>query len=68
MGLSGKQYSLVILGKFYIHKSKYMKVKPRFYVFHNEFLSFTNALNIMKSKYAMKLFNLFEKCALRQKP
>ena len=34
--------------------------------FHNEFLSFI--LNIMKNKYAMKLFNLFEKYALRQKP
>ena len=33
-----------------------MKVKPRFIELHNEFLSFTKALNIMKGKYAMKQF------------
>ncbi len=36
--------NILILGKFYIHKCKYMKVKPRFNVFHNEFLSYTKAL------------------------
>ncbi len=31
---------ILILGKFYIHKSKCMKVKCRFSVFHNDCLSY----------------------------
>ncbi len=38
-----------------------MKVNPRFNVFYNEFLSFTKALNIMKSKNIVILLNLIEK-------
>lgn len=60
--------NIVILGKFYIHKCKFMKVKPRFISFHNEFLAFTKALKIMKSKNAMKLFRLIEKYNLQSKP
>ena len=56
------------IAPFYIHKCKYMKMKPKFIVFHNEFLSFTKARNIMKGKYAMKLYSLFENYDLRQKP
>ena len=59
--------NILIPVKFYIHKCKYMKVKPRFIVLHNKFLSFTKALNIMKGKYAMKLYSLFEKYYLQQK-
>uniref|UniRef100_A0A1A8EWE2 Reverse transcriptase domain-containing protein n=1 Tax=Nothobranchius korthausae TaxID=1143690 RepID=A0A1A8EWE2_9TELE len=60
--------NIIIVAKFYIHKCRYGKVKPRFYAFHNECLSFSKALNLMKSKHAMKLFNLFEKYDLKTKP
>lgn len=44
-----------------------MKVKPRLNVFQNEFLSFSKALNIMKSNSATKPFDSFEKYDLQQK-
>uniref|UniRef100_A0A1A8L6V8 Reverse transcriptase domain-containing protein n=1 Tax=Nothobranchius pienaari TaxID=704102 RepID=A0A1A8L6V8_9TELE len=60
--------NIIIVAKFYIHKCRYGKVKPRFYAFHNECLSFSKALKFMKSKHAMKLLNLFEKYDLKTKP
>lgn len=52
--------NILILGKFFIHKSKYMKVKPRFGVFHNEFLSYIKALKLMKNKNVVELFSIEE--------
>lgn len=54
--------NILILGEFYIHKCKYMMVNPRFYVFHEDFLSLK-----MKTKHAMKLFNLIENYDLQEK-
>ncbi len=33
--------NILVLVRFYIHKSKYFKAKPSFYVFHNELISYT---------------------------
>ncbi|KAF7643665.1 hypothetical protein LDENG_00235560, partial [Lucifuga dentata] len=60
--------NIVILGKFYIHKSKYMKVKPRFCVFHNEFLLYTKALKLITKKNALQLLNIIEEYHLKEKP
>lgn len=39
-----------IRAKFYIHKSKYMKVKPQCCTFHHEFHPYTKALRVMGKK------------------
>jgi len=47
---------MLILGKFFIHKSKCMKTKPYFSVFKKELIcNFFPALECMKSKKAQKL-------------
>lgn len=59
---------IVVLCKFYIHKSKFMKVKPRFCGFHNEFLSYSKSLKVMKTKNAVKPFNIIEEYDLLRSP
>ncbi len=50
--------SILMMGKFYIHKLKYLKVKPTFCAFHNEFVLYTKALKVMKGKNAINLFSI----------
>ncbi len=57
--------NIVILGKFY---AKYMRVKPRFSVFHNEFLSYFKALELVENINSMELFSIIEECNLQKKP
>lgn len=46
---------IIIPGKFYVHKSKYIKVKPRVSLFLYDFLSYTRALKVEKDKNSMEL-------------
>ncbi len=60
--------SILMMGKFYIHKSKYLKVKPAFCAFHNEFVLYTKALKVMKRKNAINLFSIIIEYDLQEKP
>jgi len=60
--------TILILGKFYIHKWKYMKVKPKFCVFHNEFVSYIKALKVMDGKKALTLSSIIKDYDLQKKP
>ncbi len=51
--------SILMMGKSYIHKSRYLKVKPAFCAFHNEFVLYTKA-KVMKGKNAINLFSIIE--------
>ncbi len=51
--------SILMMGKFDIHKSRYLKVKPAFCAFHNEFVLYTKA-KVMKGKNAINLFSIIE--------
>jgi len=43
--------NILFFGKYFlIHKCKYLNVKPRFFVCHKDFISFTKALNIIESR------------------
>uniref|UniRef100_A0A3B3D2N2 Reverse transcriptase domain-containing protein n=1 Tax=Oryzias melastigma TaxID=30732 RepID=A0A3B3D2N2_ORYME len=46
---------IIILGKFYIHKCRFMKTKPSFFTFHKELCLFFSSVNLMEKKYALKL-------------
>ncbi len=60
--------SILMMGKFYIHKSKYLKVKPDFCAFHKEFVLYTKALKVMKGKNAINLFSIIKEYDLQEKP
>ncbi len=47
----------ILMGKYYIHKSRYLKVKPAFCAFHNEFVLYTKA-KVMKGKNAINQFSI----------
>ncbi len=49
--------SILMMGKYYIHKSRYLKVKPAFCAFHNEFVLYTKS-KVMKGKNAINLFSI----------
>lgn len=54
--------NLITLCKYYIHRCKYLKVKPHFSGWKNELKIFTKSLHYMKNRNAQKLlyaFNLF---------
>lgn len=51
---------VIILGKFFIHKNRYLKTFPHFIVFKREFHTYLNSLNKMTSKKAMVLKNIIE--------
>lgn len=49
---------VIILGKFFIHKTRYLKTFPHFIVFKTEFNTYWNSLNKMTSKKAIVLKNI----------
>lgn len=49
---------VIILGKFFIHKTRFLKTFPHFIVFKEEFNAYCNSLNKMKSKKAVALKNI----------
>ncbi len=53
--------NVLLLGKLYIHKSKYLKMKPTFCAVYKEFISFTKALKVMKKKKYFKSFVLYRR-------
>ena len=60
--------SIIILGKFFIHKNRFLKSRPNFYVFHKELCLYFSSLKHMKKKNAMKLSMLVEDLNLTEKP
>ncbi|XP_013856001.1 uncharacterized protein LOC106511813 [Austrofundulus limnaeus] len=50
--------SIVILGKFFVHKNRFLKTKPNFVAFHKELCLFFSSLKHMKKKNAVKLLTL----------
>ena len=60
--------TVLILPKFFIHKCKYSKVKPKFCMFHNDFVSFSKTLKLIKTKNALKLSGMIEEYNLCEKP
>ena len=60
--------TIIILAKFFIHKNKFKKSKPIFYVFHKELSQYFSSLKYMKKKFAIKLYNLVEEFNLQQNP
>lgn len=59
---------VVILGKFFIHKCRFLKCKPVFYVFHKEMSLFFSSLKHMKKRTAVKLLNMIEDIKLMDNP
>ena len=60
--------TIIILGKFFIHKNRFMKLKPNCYVFHKELCHYFSSLKYMEKKNAVKLFNLVDELDLTKYP
>lgn len=50
---------IIVLAKYFIHKCRYFKTPPLLIVFKKELKIFSDALVKMKTKIALKMFNLF---------
>uniref|UniRef100_A0A3B3IJR3 Reverse transcriptase domain-containing protein n=1 Tax=Oryzias latipes TaxID=8090 RepID=A0A3B3IJR3_ORYLA len=59
---------VIILGKFYIHKCRFLKIKPFFSTFHKELCSFFSSVNFMENKLAMELQSIICKLQLLDSP
>ncbi len=53
---------LLLMLKYFIHKCKVLKTAPQFIVFKNELAMYIEALKIMRTDKAKKLFDLFNEC------
>lgn len=60
--------SLIILGKFFIHKNRFQRTIPRFRIFHKELCNYFSSLKLMKKKSAMNLCYLVETLNLTENP
>ena len=60
--------TIIILGKFFIHKNKFSKSKPIFSVFHKELCLYFSSLKCMRKKIAIKLYTLVEEFDLAHDP
>ena len=60
--------TITVLGKFFIHKNRFLKCKPNFHAFHNELCLFFSSLKHMKKKTAIKLLNIVEEARLMDNP
>lgn len=52
--------NLIILGKFFIHKCRFMKVNPNFIFFKNDFILFCKSLKYVNNTHAVKLIFLLK--------
>ena len=52
--------TILIMAKFYIHQSKFMKTPPIFKAFYNEFKLYCKSLKYMNSNSANKLLNYIQ--------
>lgn len=53
---------LLLMLKYFIHKCKVLKTAPQFIVFKKELAMYIEALKIMRTDKAKKLFDLFNEC------
>ena len=53
--------TLMLLGKFFIHKCRYFKLIPCMNHWRNELKLFSKSLKLVQEKKALKMFSLFEK-------
>ncbi len=63
--------NIFLLEKFYVHKSKNLKVKPMFCAFYKEFrllLIQECSFKVMKKKSAINLLSFIEEYDLQEKP
>ncbi len=52
--------TIIILGKFFLHKKRFLKIIPHFYVFHKELCHHFLSLKRMKKNNAVNFSNLIE--------
>ncbi len=60
--------TIIILGKFFLHKNRFLKILPNFYVFHKELCHYFLSLKQMKKKNAVNFCNLIENLKLAENP
>lgn len=60
--------TFIILGKFFIHKNRFLKTLPNFIFFHKELCHYFLSLKLMKKKNALILSTLIEDVKLSENP
>ena len=60
--------TLICLGKFFLHKNKYLNAQPKFIIFHKELCLYFSSLKVMRTKNAVKVCNLVEELKLADHP
>lgn len=59
---------IIILGKFYIHKCRFLKTRPAFVHFHRELCLFFSSVSFMNREQAVKLNNMIDELSLLESP
>lgn len=58
--------SILILGKYFLHKNRFLKCKPLFNVFHKELCLYFSSLKLMKTRTAVTLYEIIDELNLKE--